>query len=661
MISFYASSFHTLSSWALRARVWAHLHPWKARILLTVLLLIYFNVVAAQAAHASWLLPEGTEFTDSHGVPIERFATINVNAGDIWSPAKVIANFIVQLVWMIQYYITTAIIWLFSFMLSFEWVSWLATPFNALATWMQGELSGIGWIPFALTIAALVGGAAILFGKTSAGIWEIVIALVMSVLAVGILANPVATLTATGGMLDKAQEWGGSLAGAIVVDDTQTSTDVDTMSAAVTSQLVDVFIRIPHQVISYGMVLPDNCQEPYTQAMSASDPITGIFSGAYADFDSCLPDFAKSVSDNPGGLNIMFAFVNAGGVATLLLFALVITALLMVSVFFFLVAAVKSMFLVYLAILPVNREPLWRSISDSIMGLISLIVMTCLLSLYLKLTTWIMTASGGIPHNFRMFLLSILLIIMVVLIWRARRATLKAGRMAAGPLSRLGLGMKSGPKDANALLKMGAVTSMAKNAYDLFHKDGKKLPAVEKPAAALPEPDPMVLRQVPDPHRTAPSRPALTSGSGASTGSGSVPTGSPGGRPHGGSAAKKAISAGRVTVNVAKGAASGGVAGAATAAGVEVAKGVAGKAARAGADRATKGGADLGELKVVKVQESPSRIEVDNNGVATARRRPAAPVHDVSSLPPRPAAVSPRAEARRRELEAFRPKELASR
>lgn len=255
MISFYASAFHTLSSWALRARVWAHLHPWKTRLLVTLLLVIYLTVVAAQAAHASWLLPEGTEFTDSHGVPIERFATISVNAGDIWSPGKVIANFIVQLVWMIQYYITTAIIWLFSFMLSFEWVSWLATPFNALAAWMQGELSGIGWIPFALTIAALVGGAAILFGKTSAGIWEIVIALVMSVLAVGVLANPVATLTATGGMLDKAQEWGGSLAGAIIVDDTQTSTDVDTMSAAVTSQLVDVFIRIPHQVISYGMVL----------------------------------------------------------------------------------------------------------------------------------------------------------------------------------------------------------------------------------------------------------------------------------------------------------------------------------------------------------------------------------------------------------------------
>lgn len=654
MITFYATSFHTLSRWGLRTRVWAHTHPWQARTLTVLLLITYFTVVTGQAAHASWLLPEGTTFTDSHGVPIEAYATINVNAGDIWTPWKVIANFVVQLVWMLQYYLTTAIIWLFSFLLSFEWVGWLATPFNALAVWLQSVLSGVGWIPFALTIAALAGGAAILFGKTSAGVWELVIALVMSVLAVGALANPVATLTAAGGMLEKAQEWGGSLAAAIVVDDTQTSVDVDTMSAAVSSQLVDVFIRIPHQVISYGMVLPDNCQEPYTAAMTTADPITGIVSGSYAAFSSCLPDFAKSVSDNPGALNIMFAFVNSGGVTTLLIFALAIAALLLVSVFFFLVAAVKSMILVYLAILPINREPLWRSISDTFMGLISLVVMTCLLSLYLKLTTWIMTASGGIPHNFRMIILSLLLIIMVVLIWRARKATLKAGRMTAGPLSRLGLGMKGSPRDANALLKMGAVTSMAKNAYDLLKRDGSKPTQAAPTAAALPESEPIQLRQVPDAPQPRPTQGALTAGGRAHGGSGAgVPGGGP--RPHGGAAARKAISAGTTVVNVVKGAAAGGVAGAATAAAAEAGKGLAGRAARAATQRAQR--TDVGELKVVTVPEAPSRIQVDKDGVATARRMPTV-VHDVSSLPSAPAPSSPRALERRRQLEAFRPREL---
>lgn len=33
--------------------MWAHLHPWKTRVLVTVLLVIYFTVVASQAAHAS--------------------------------------------------------------------------------------------------------------------------------------------------------------------------------------------------------------------------------------------------------------------------------------------------------------------------------------------------------------------------------------------------------------------------------------------------------------------------------------------------------------------------------------------------------------------------------------------------------------------------------
>lgn len=118
---------------------------------------------------------------------------------------------------------------------------------------------------------------------------------------------------------------------------------------------------------------------------------------------------------------------------------------------------------------------------------------------------------------------------------------------------------------------------------------------------------------------------------------------------------RKAIGAGTTVVNVAKGAAAGGVAGAAGAAALEAGKGLAGRAARAAAQRAQRN--DVGELKVVTVSEMPSRIQVDKDGVATARRMPTI-VHDVSSLPPTPAQASPRALERRRQLEAFRPKEL---
>jgi hypothetical protein len=69
---------------------------------------------------------------------------------------------------------------------------------------------------------------------------------------------------------------------------------------------------------------------------------------------------------------------------------------------------------------------------------------------------------------------------------------------------------------------------------------------------------------------------------------------------------------------------------------------------------------DAGELKVVKVAETrASRIEVDAQGVATAHRKSATGVQDISSLPPRPAQrPSARALERRRQLEAYRPREL---
>ncbi|MFX8676901.1 hypothetical protein ABTM32_22970, partial [Acinetobacter baumannii] len=76
------------------------------------------------------------------------------------------------------------------------------------------------------------------------------------------------------------------------------------------------------------------------------------------------------------------------------------------------------------------------------------------LALYVKLITWIMLQTGFLPHQLRMVFVIIFLIIVIVLVWRARRATLRAGHGVAGHLNKLGLGMKPTPKDSNALLKI---------------------------------------------------------------------------------------------------------------------------------------------------------------------------------------------------------------
>ncbi|MEI5604598.1 hypothetical protein, partial [Streptomyces brasiliscabiei] len=76
---------------------------------------------------------------------------------------------------------------------------------------------------------------------------ELFISACCAVLATGLLANPVASLTAAGGAFDTAQEYGGQIAAVFVTYDIN-STELDSenlLSAAVTSQLVDIFVKIP--------------------------------------------------------------------------------------------------------------------------------------------------------------------------------------------------------------------------------------------------------------------------------------------------------------------------------------------------------------------------------------------------------------------------------
>ena len=70
---------------------------------------------------------------------------------------------------------------------------------------------------------------------------------------------------------------------------------------------------------------------------------------------------------------------------------------------------------------------------------------------------------------------------------------------------------------------------------------------------------------------------------------------------------------------------------------------------------------DIGEMRVVPATQGPvgdSRFQVDDSGIASVRRDPK--VHDISSLPPRPApAVSARTMSRRLELEQYRTPQAA--
>ncbi|MFZ8263698.1 hypothetical protein ACO1KZ_15370, partial [Staphylococcus aureus] len=94
-----------------------------------------------------------------------------------------------------------------------------------------------------------------------------------------------------------------------------------------------------------------------------------------------------------------------------------------ITVLGFLISAIKTMWNVYIGILPVNRYPLWKSLADTFMGLVAIVFMAVVMAAVLKLTVAAITglSSLGIPLVAQMTFATLVMIVLLFLIIRARR------------------------------------------------------------------------------------------------------------------------------------------------------------------------------------------------------------------------------------------------
>lgn len=223
---------YALSGWAMVARrfwairYWLAAHKWWARILTVVtidlLITIFGNTVVAHAADGdggiiSPFLPGGS-IHDSAGVPLSHYIVLPLDRGDVFTWGKAIVAAPLDFIWSGHLGAFAWMIWLCEWIISFQWIDLITVPFGAIANTLQDGLGRIAWIPFALGITAGVAGFAVLAGKKAAGWLDMLVSAFLAVLAVGILANPIATITSAGGALDTARSWGNSLAVAVATD-----------------------------------------------------------------------------------------------------------------------------------------------------------------------------------------------------------------------------------------------------------------------------------------------------------------------------------------------------------------------------------------------------------------------------------------------------------
>lgn len=681
MIGFYARTFQTLNSGFWRVRFWIHLHPWWARILTVVIVDIYVvifgNSLVAHADSASVPFMLGADVTDSSGVPLSNYAKLPIDRGDLFNWEKALVAAWLDPIWTGHVAVLSWMIWFCNWLLSFEWVNVIAYPFGILAELLKEFLGEIAWIPFALVISGGVAGIAIMVGKHAGGWSEIFISATCAVLATGMLANPIATLTATGGALDTAQKFGGEIAAAVVTEDFN-NTDLDTenlLAAAVSSQLVDIFVRIPAQTIAFGKELDGQCSTSFTDTMIASAPINTSGNEVREAVNNCDPQ-AKRNNENPNFGQVLTAATLSTSNFTIFGFPIVAGFMFLITVLGFLISAMKSMWHVYLGILPINRYPLWRSLGDTVMGLVAIMMMAVVMAASLKI---VVTAVSGIsdmgmPLVGQALFMDMVLAVVLFMMWRTRRAAKKAGRSMAEQLSRLGLN-KGGTKERDAVkavAAMGAISTVASAAMRRPDRmvDNRSVNwnnfGTPTPAQGLD--DIGTLHSTPTgPHGGGPAAPqALTApqrgpgGPGGTTGALPAPTGAgkgPGGPLELPAGRKgKAVDTVFTAVRIAKGAKAG-VPGVVAAAGLEVgSRTVQAAGAHAAKTAAQKNGhaPDQGRPATMLIQESP-RLFVDKNGTGHVRPpSPKAVVFDITSLPPVAAAPTARSQAVRAMLTAGR-------
>lgn len=435
-------------------RFWIYRHPKTSRISAAVAFIALMEIMGAQAAYASVpseITGPGLSLAglkDSHGIPIYQYMQLPLDRGDVWTFQKTLISYPIDLLWSGHLFYITLVLSVVTYILSFEWVTILATPLGTMADSLQTLMTEVKWIPFALLITAFATGIAMLKGKTSSAVIEFTLAIVLALLATGVLANPVTTLTGPTGAITQAQEWGGKLAISITVPADEQPQDGSKFDAktvltdSVSASLVDMFARQPTQIIAFGKKLDAACSEKFDTEMKKKNP----FNGGNSVRDSvgdCDAD-AKAYVQNPNFNQILSTYTIGSGSVVLFIFMIILSCLFVYTVLSALWSAFKLMIQTLLGILPyIARTGFWYGLAGIASSVLLMVFAMIFLAGYLRLTVLVLQSTSALGMTLQMTVINMTLIAGLVILFIMRHKAKKAGETLGDRLNKIG---KSGTR-----------------------------------------------------------------------------------------------------------------------------------------------------------------------------------------------------------------------
>lgn len=511
-------------------RHWLHRRPLVAGATSIAVLVVALQLGVAAPAYAmsAAAVVDVATLTDSYGVPVESFTNLPIGDGGLLAGMDAgINRWFASLVWTLSFVVLQMLLVLTAFMLQFQWVDWLATPFVGAVEGLRTAIGVEAWVGAALAITACVAGVVILSGRLASGATEIFLAALAAALAAGVLANPTLFLTGPNGAIMTVTGWGREVANIVATNQIGGQYE---LGPALLQPMVDLMFRMPYQAITFGNDLTGDCSSVLTAALQSDQASDGGYiRGQVASCDPTAAEYADTATAMHVAMTMLtlvsrfFVFLPSG----------VGILLLVITVALTLFDSARLIVGLVVATLPFNKRLAWRAGVGMLFGLIGLFALLVVMAGYNKFVTDVAATTYGalgylLGQGLIVTICFALIIILILVMWNIRRR----GRELADRLEKLGASMpRSEP------LPVGSVVDATRRAIRTA-ADIAELARSRKPTPA--DPETLALPQSRPVGRDLPANAPLTAtfsrvdGADPASGSGSrgtpkpsSPTGSP--------------------------------------------------------------------------------------------------------------------------------------
>lgn len=424
----------------------------------------------------SWI-----QLEDSNGIPLWNFE-MSLDRGGVTSPDKFFWASIVDTCWGIYRAVCALALWFIDWVISFDWVSVIASPLIRVGDAMRSVINGIGVVPTFLTLAALLAMLWMLKGKTSTAIYEIAASCIIAALAVGVFADPVRFVAGQDGVIVQAAEAGQQLAARLAEKPRQDpgiaagdpTADVnlpdltpDELQRVQTGLLVDTFIRQPTQMINFGRILDGGtCEVAYNDVTRA-----GTY-GNEADIRDAMNDCDESLGKyaaSPSASMALGSLVFMPAAFVVLILGVAIGGAVITAGIRAMYQSLKSIVTLITGLLPGGgRMSLMLTVAEVIISMMIIVFASIFMGVFL-LTIQALFASGTADTIPATFVAADVFIIGGIVVFLRQHKQIKAlnHRMAQWMSRRPGGGSPGRLPDRNPGLNMGHVTNAAHLATNL--------------------------------------------------------------------------------------------------------------------------------------------------------------------------------------------------